>query len=199
MLGQLSAKYESSGDPGAIGRNEGDAGGASYGAYQFATNAGVPEVFVGWLAEQGYWGAAVLVQAGEPGTEGFDAAWRQVATADAAGFLAAQHGYVEQAYYEPARAALLETGLDVDARSGALRQVVWSAAVQYGPGYVGELFCTAAALAGEEPDRVDDATMIANVYAVRASDEWTAGSPVLRPALRARFAEECREALEMMG
>lgn len=199
MLGQLSAKYESSGDPGAIGRNEGDAGGASYGAYQFATNAGIPEAFLVWLEEQGYWGAEVLKQVGEPGTEVFDAAWRRVTEADAAGFLAVQNGFVEQAYYEPARAALLGMGLDVDTRAEALRQVVWSAAVQYGPGYVGELFCTAAALAGEEPDEADDATLIANVYAVRASDAWTAGSPGLRPALRARFAAECREALEMLG
>jgi len=54
MLGSLSARYESNGDPGAIGRTEGDAGGASYGAYQFATNAGVPEAFVAWLGERGY-------------------------------------------------------------------------------------------------------------------------------------------------
>lgn len=199
MLGQLSAKYESNGDAGAIGRNEGDAGGASYGAYQFATNAGVPEAFVGWLDEQGYWGAEALKQAGEPGTEGFDAAWRRVAGADAAGFLAVQHRFVEQAYFGPAKAALLAMGLDVDMRSVALGQVVWSAAVQYGSGYVGELFCTAAALAGEEPDGADDATLIANVYAVRASDAWTAGSPSLRPELRARFAAECREALGMLG
>lgn len=199
MLGKLSAKYESNGDPGAIGRNEGDAGGASYGAYQFATNAGIPEAFVGWLAEQGYWGAETLAQAGEPGTEEFGAAWRRVAEEDAAGFLAAQHGFVEQAYYGPARAALLEIGVDIDARSEALRQVVWSAAVQYGPGYAGELFCTAAALAGERPDGADDATLIVNVYAVRASDAWTAGSPGLRQALRARFAAECREALGMLG
>jgi hypothetical protein len=199
MLGTLSAKYESNGDPVAIGRNEGDAGGASYGAYQFATNAGVPEAFVGWLEEQGYWGTAALAQAGEPGTEGFDAAWRQVAEADAAVFLAMQHRYVEQVYYEPAKTALLAMGLDIDARSEAVRQVVWSAAVQYGPGYVGKLFRDAAALTSEQPDAADDATLIANVYAVRASDAWTAGSPGLRPALRARFAAECREALGMLG
>lgn len=199
MLGQLSAKYESNGDPGAIGRNAGDAGGASYGAYQFATNAGVSEAFMGWLAERGYWGAEALKQAGEPGTEEFDAAWRRVAEADTAGFMAMQHDFVQHVYYEPARVALLEIGLDIDARSEALRQVIWSAAVQYGPGYAGELFGAAAALAEEQPDGADDATLIANVYAVRASDAWTAGSPGLRPALRARFAAECREALGMLG
>jgi len=131
MLGHLSAKYESNGAAGAIGRNEGDAGGASYGA----------------------------------------------------GFLAMQHAFVREMYYEPARAALLGLGLDIDGRSAALRQVVWSAAVQYGPGWIGELFAEAAALAGKEASDLDDATLIANIYAVRASDGWTAGSPSLRPSL----------------
>jgi hypothetical protein len=99
MLGTLSAKYESNGDPGAIGRNEGDAGGASYGAYQFATNAGVPEGFVAWLGERGYRGAEGLARAGAPGTEGFDAAWREAAAADPEGFAAMQRGFVEEVYY----------------------------------------------------------------------------------------------------
>lgn len=199
MLGSLSARYESNGDPGAVGRTEGDAGGASYGAYQFATNAGVPEEFVAWLGERGYPGAERLALAGAPGTEGFDAAWREVAAADPDGFGAMQHGFVREEYYEPAARSLGRMDVDVDGRSEALRQVVWSAAVQYGPGCVGELFREAGWLAGGEAATLDDATLIANVYAVRASDEWTAGSPRLRPGLRARFAAECREALGMMG
>lgn len=196
--GVLSARYESNGDAGAIGRNEGDAGGASYGAYQFATNAGVPQAFAAWLEEQGYAGATVLKAAGEPGSAWFDAAWRRVAEEDAAGFYAMQHEFVRQAYYEPARAALLGMNIDLEERSEALGQMVWSAAVQYGPGWVTELFREAAALAGSTAAEADDATLIANIYAVRASDGWTAGSPGLRPALRARFAAECREALGML-
>ena len=201
MLGSLSARYESNGDPGAIGRTEGDAGGASYGAYQFATNAGVPGEFVAWLAERGYRGAVALAAAGEPGAAEFDAAWGEAAAADPEGFGAVQRGFVEAEYYEPAAESLGRMGLDVGRRSEALRQVVWSAAVQYGPGCVAELFQEAAWLAGADAraEELDDATLIANVYAVRASDEWTAGSPRLRPGLRARFAAECREALGMLG
>lgn len=201
MLGDLSARYESSGDAGAIGRCEGDAGGASYGAFQFAANAGVPGAFVAWLGEQGYPGAETLAGAGAPGTEGFDAAWRAAAEADPEGFAALQRMFVQEEYYEPAVARLRSMGVDAGRRSETLRQVVWSAAVQYGPGCVDELFREAVWLAGTEAtaDTLDDATLIANVYAVRASDEWMAGSPRLRPGLRARFAAECREALAMLG
>jgi hypothetical protein len=198
MLGSMSARYESNGDAGAIGRNAGDAGGASYGAYQFAANVGVPEDFVEWLGEEGYEGASVLRRAGEPGTAEFDEAWQQVAAADPTGFYSMQHRYVEVMYYQPAKAALLDAGVDIGSRSAALRQVAWSAAVQYGSGYVAELFQSAAGLVDATPAELDDGTLIECIYAVRASDEWTAGSPGLRPGLRARFAEECREALGML-
>jgi len=39
MLGDLSAKYESSGDPGSVSSGYQDPGGKSYGAYQLSSNA----------------------------------------------------------------------------------------------------------------------------------------------------------------
>jgi len=195
-LGDLSAKYESNGDPGAVADNPGDAGGASYGAYQFATSAGVPQVFVAWLAKQGYRLAQTLGNAGEPGTPEFNKAWQQVAAEDHDGFLEIQRLYVQQKYYDPAVTALSDSGFKVDGRSEALRQVIWSAAVQYGPRWVAELFKEAA---DGDPNLCDDATLISKIYQVRASDDWTSGSPDLRPSLRARFASECNDALAMLA
>ncbi|MDR3563280.1 MAG: hypothetical protein P4N41_16670 [Negativicutes bacterium] len=202
-LGDLSARYESNGDPGAVADNPGDAGGASYGAYQFATSAGVPQAFVVWLSGQGYGPAAVLAGAGEPGTAEFNAAWEQVADGDREGFLEQQRRYVELQYYHPAKEGLLGLYYDLTKHAEAVCQVVWSAAVQYGPGYVGELFQAACTQLGyDNLSYVDasnfDADIIRAVYAVRATDEWTDGSPDLRPALRARFAAECADALAML-
>lgn len=194
-LGDLSAQYESNGDPGAISDAAGDAGGTSYGAYQFAANAGVPQDFIKWLSEQGYGPAAVLAEAGEAGTAAFNEAWRQAADSDPEGFLAMQHDYVRQQYYEPAVQLLRSVGFDADGRSAAIREVIWSAAVQYGPYWITDLFQEAA---GPELTVMDDVTLIQNIYAVRASDEWTGGSPALRPGLRARFAAECDQALAML-
>jgi len=184
LLGTLSAKYESNGDPGAISYTAGDAGGPSYGAYQFATNAGTPQDFCMWLG----------VDWGTPGTPEVDANWPAAAQPDPEGFLAAQHSYVKAVYFDTAAVLLAGIGVDLSQRSEALSQVVWSAAVQYGPGYIVELFLTAA---GGDPNAIDDRTLISNIYAVRASDEWTGGSPRLRPGLRARFNAECQEALAM--
>ena len=55
MLGDLSKKYESSGDCGTISSGYGDAGGKSYGMYQFASNMGVADKYVKWLQDNGYW------------------------------------------------------------------------------------------------------------------------------------------------
>ena len=45
LLGSISQQYESNGDPGRVSSGDGDLGGASYGAYQFAGNMDVPLTF----------------------------------------------------------------------------------------------------------------------------------------------------------
>ena len=48
MLGDLSAKYESSGSPATISSGEGDPGGKSYGRYQLASRMGSVRSFLDW-------------------------------------------------------------------------------------------------------------------------------------------------------
>ena len=47
-LGDLSAAYESNGNPGCVSTGAGDLGGISYGAYQLASNAGSVDAFIQW-------------------------------------------------------------------------------------------------------------------------------------------------------
>ena len=49
MLGDLSAKYESSGDPGSVSSGYQDPGGKSYGAYQLSSNAKSLQSFLNWM------------------------------------------------------------------------------------------------------------------------------------------------------
>ena len=203
MLGELSAKYESNSDPGIISNGEGDAGGISYGAFQFASNTGSVQSFVAWLQEQKYPWAGVLAQ-NDVNSLMFKAMWQKIAQEDTEGFLDMQCRYTALSYYYPAKALLAEAYYNLDLHSEAIRQVVYSAAVQYGAGYIVELFETACHNLGYgNLSYVDsptfDADIIKAVYDVRASDEWTAGSPDLRPGLRQRFADECQDALAMLG
>ena len=47
LLGTLSQRFEASG-PGVISSGSGDAGGKSYGAYQFSSRSDIPRAFFRW-------------------------------------------------------------------------------------------------------------------------------------------------------
>ena len=143
LLGTLSKKYEAS-SPGTISSGSGDAGGKSYGSYQFSSGSDIPKKFFEWcqasddtyyqsigdrLSEAYYDGGAGY------GTN-FDAAWKALAKENAAGFEQAQRNYVRLRYYDPivTRVEKDFPGFDMDNYSIALRNVLWSRAVQLGVG-----------------------------------------------------------------
>ena len=52
-IGTLSSRYEARGGVGTISTGSGDSGGKSYGAYQFASNYGIPKNFFNWCISSG--------------------------------------------------------------------------------------------------------------------------------------------------
>ena len=140
LLGSVTAKYESNGNPGAISSGN-DAGGVSFGAYQFASRAGVPLTFANWCINTG--------KAPETGSrliyaydtdngygEAFKAEWRALAAEDSDGFLAVQHAFVKATYYDAivSRVEKNVAGFDIDTYGIALKNVFWSRSVQHGVG-----------------------------------------------------------------
>lgn len=203
MLGDLSAQYESNGDPGAISSGWGDAGGKSYGCYQLSSNAGSLHSFIQYLKDirhtygQGLGNLA-------PCSPDFDHLWREIAEVDGNTFKHLQHDYIKSAYYTPAIAALKKRYFNIEKHHEVMRDVVWSRAVQYGAGNIVEMFEAAARGLGYEnlsyvDDAYFDANMIRSIYLdVCRSEEWTNGSPALREGLYMRFENECAEALARM-
>lgn len=142
MLGQLCRKYES-GDPGSISSGEGDAGGKSYGAYQFSSAYDKPRDFFRWCQDSNSYtyrefGNRLSDAYAEDGGYGaaFDKTWKALARENYEGFFRAQQTYVGMNYYEPTVAALERDipGFDMSNYSIALRNVIWSRAVQLGQG-----------------------------------------------------------------
>ena len=203
MLGMLAAKYASNTDPGAISVGMGNSSGTLYGAYQFAACAGVPLEFILWLGRNEYPYADSLMEA-VPGTALFNRRWCQVAAVDPVGFLAMQEHYAKQVFYEPAIFFLEANAYHANLHEEALRQVIFSAAVQYGSFYVPELFFTAcvrlgyASLACVDTPEADRA-MIEAVYTERSLEAWMGDHQTERKRLRKRFAAECREAVDMLS
>ena len=139
ILGSLSARYESNGNPATIG-NSGDIGGTSYGAYQFASAYGVPMHFANWCVSSGQ-GVnvgnrlqAAYAADGNTYSTNFNNTWRAIAAEDAYGFLLLQHNYTKATIYDPmvSRVESAFFGMRVSDYSYALQNVIWSRAVQHG-------------------------------------------------------------------
>lgn len=141
LLGTVSAQYESNGDPGLISGGSGDLGGASYGAYQFASSYNIPHTFAQWCVSSGNnktVGNTLLAAYEKDGNKlgtNFNAAWKKIAADDKNGFLKLQRLYVKAKYYDPAVTALKTNfNLDVSLYGIAFKNAVWSRTLQHGLG-----------------------------------------------------------------
>lgn len=129
--------------PGVISSGAGDAGGKSYGAYQFSSRSDIPRAFFRWCQSSsdtyyrsiGNRLAAAYEADGGYGSN-FDATWRALANEDSDGFMRVQRNYVRRSYYDPIVRSIESAvpGFDMDNYSIALRNVFWSRAVQHGVG-----------------------------------------------------------------
>lgn len=206
MLGELSSKYESNGNIGCISDGYGDPGGKSYGEYQLSSNAGSLQAFVNWCQSQGYWFGDKLASH-ELCSDDFDQAWRDLAEQHQGEFGQAQHDYIKYAYYDPAVQTLAENYFHIENHAEVMKDVVWSRAVQYGPGNILDMFteaCQTMYNANAEDysgypnlSYIDaqqfDYDFIVAVYKVCKTPEWNSTS--LRESLNLRFDSECQDAL----
>ena len=201
-LGSLSAKYETSGrGPGTVSTGSGDPGGVSYGSYQMATKTGTVKMFV--TQADFRWNADFkdLI----PGTAAFTAKWKQIAIAEPVAFQATQHEFIKRTHYDPLVTNILnEKSLDVNKRSRALQDAVWSTSVQHG----GASPIVHNALEKIDPDqsREDfDETLIRAIYAERGRRRadgklaWFSKSSLrVQAGVAKRFQNELKDALEML-
>lgn len=202
-LGELSAKYETGGrGPGTVSTGVGDPGGVSYGSYQMASKMGVPTRFVTqsgfpWLAD---------FQNLKAGTAPFTACWKRIAAAERDAFQRAQHAFIKKSHYDLLAAKVLkEDGLDVNTRSRALQDVIWSTAVQHG----GATPIIHRALANVSVPKTDpgyDEEAIRAIYAERGKKKadgnlayFSKSAPGVQKGVARRFRDECQDALAMLA
>jgi len=105
---------------------------------------------------------------------------------------------VKTFFRKPAVAAIAErTGLDPKQLSPAMREVIWSTAVQHGPAGAARLFDRANSLSGEQDDPAYERKLINNVYKLRAG-QFGSSSTQVQAAVQNRFREERLLALNML-
>jgi LysM repeat protein len=203
LLGTLSAKYETGGrGPGTVSTGSGDPGGVSYGSYQMATKTGTVARFVTqagfiWLADFRNLTA---------GTAPFTACWKRIAAQQTDAFQKAQHEFIKKSHYDLLAAKIRnDDGLDVNTRSRALQDVIWSTAVQHGGGTP----IVHRAIAKVTVPRTDpsfDEQLIRAVYAERGRKKpdgnlayFSKSSPSVQKSVANRFKNECQDALAMLA
>ena len=203
MLGELSAKYETGGrGPGTVSTGAGDPGGVSYGSYQMASKMGVPTRFVSqsgfpWLSD--FKGLAA-------GTAQFTACWKRIAAAETDAFQRAQHAFIKKSHYDLLAAKVLnDDGLDVNTRSRALQDVIWSTAVQHG-GATPIIHRALANVSSAKTDPSYDEKVICAIYGERGRKKadgnlayFSKSSPSVQKGVANRFKSELQDALAMLA
>jgi murein DD-endopeptidase MepM/ murein hydrolase activator NlpD len=202
-LGALSAKYETGGrGPGVVSTGAGDPGGVSYGSYQMASKMGVVQQFVGQAGFQ--W--AKDFQGLTAGTAPFTACWKRIAADQTDDFQKAQHAFIKKTHYDLLAAKILaDDKLDVNTRSAALRDVVWSTAVQHGPAS-SIVHRACATLNCPTSDPTYDKQLICAIYAERGRKKpdgnlayFSRSSPSVQAGVARRFQNEQQDALAMLA
>ena len=198
MLGSISAKYESNGNPGAIGNDS--TGGYSYGSYQIATKTGTFDDFLDFL-EDNYpdqfnaLDAAGGSDAATAGTPQFKDAFKNLAKNDPK-FGIAQHEFIKSTHYDPACNTIAGTlNFDVNTRSKAMMDAIWSCSVQNGPS--GCCRVLKNALNGQDPNSMTDPQIIQLFYAERGKTDkyFPHSTSGVQASVRNRMVNESRDAI----
>ncbi len=203
-LGDLSMIFETGTRPGqeakaaaTVSTGSGDPGGVSYGAYQLASSERGGRRVQAFLEGEGApWAPRFDGQEATARDGAFADTWRSVATEDPAGFFDAQHRFIERTHYQPVVDGVARTtGLDVDTRSGAVRNAVWSMAVQHhgAPRLVAQAIQDVSGKM-DPSDPGFDRALINRLYDVREAYVRNLG----QPGLLKRYRQERAAALRML-
>ena len=202
-LGILSAKYETGGrGPGTVSSGVGDPGGVSYGSYQMATKTGTVQRFV---AQSDFpWNQHF--RSLTAGTPDFSACWKRIAADQTDDFQKSQHEFIKRTHYDLLVAKVLnDIAVDMNTRTTTLQNVVWSTAVQHGPGtpIVGRA-CATLSCKPEDPQY--DEQLIRAIYAERGRRKpdgnlayFGKSSPSVQQGVANRFKNELADALAMLA
>ncbi len=197
--GILSATYESGSSIDAIGYD--GKGGTSYGKYQIASGVGTMGRFMDFLRTKAPEMATRLEKAGPANTGGRQggmvAEWKRIAAESPKHFEALQQEFIRNTHYDPAlKSVTLSTGEDLSKRSQAVREVLWSTAVQHGPHGASEIFSQAIDKLDAKHLAKNDKALIEEVYSQRMTQ--FGGSGRTRSAVASRLADEKESALAML-
>lgn len=183
-LGSLSERFESGGNPGAIGYDS--TGGYSYGTYQLAHNNAQ-----NFINQSEYAGDFSGIAFNSPQ---YRAKWQEIAKEDPQGFAAAQKDYIKRTHFDPQMKRIADAGIDVTRLNPVVLDAIWSTAVQHGPST--QIVVNALKNAGPNP-----ADQIKAIYTTRWSggQNFASSTPQVQSAVKNRLKSELKLALQRLN
>jgi len=209
-LGALAAMFESGGKGiAAIGYDR--TGGTSYGKFQISSRAGTMNRFLSYLSEQEPAMADRLRKSGPANTGslrgGMPAEWAKIAAESPERFEQLQTEFIKKDHYQPAREKIREmTGLDIEASKPALREALFSTAVQHGASGAARIFNEAidkflsrpeAGQAAQIGSKSFEQSLVSEVYNKR-SHQFGGSTAAVRQSVRGRLNQEKDMVLAML-
>lgn len=209
-FGALSGLFESGG-AGSMAIGYDATGGTSYGKYQIASKTGTFDEFMKFLTREAP-DIAEKLKTGGPANTGsrsgkMPGVWREVAAEQPERFEALQHDFIKNNHFDPAMRKLSErTGVDENALSPVLKDVLFSTAVQHGAAAAGRIMDRALKAVGLDKFASEDSKVaqkaerevIRQVYDMR-STQFGSSTSAVRSAVQNRLKSEMSAALNMLG
>ena len=206
-LGALAAQFES-GEKGSEAIGFDRTGGTSYGKFQISSRAGTMNRFLNFLAERDPAIADRLRRSGPANTGSthgrMPAEWVKIATEDPAKFERLQTEFIKKDHYQPAREKILsQTGVDIDTAKPALREALFSTAVQHGAGGAARIFNAAIdkflhRSSSAQGVKNFEQAVVSEVYTKR-QNQFGSSSGAVRASVRGRLNQEKNMVLAMLG
>lgn len=209
-LGKTSEKYESGGrGPGVIndynGKAAGDYGGASYGCYQLASYlppllqngksrpSAANSPLVRYIRESRFKNKLLGLK---PATSEFDAAWKSIAQEHPEEFRLDQHDYIKKNYFDVLMSNLKRCGVDLSGYGPAVQDLIWSTAVQLGPGKT-EVFVTP--LKGKSNlSEADIVSMVSDYKLSKVPTLFASSNDSIKQGVTKRYASEKQDLLKII-
>ncbi|MDQ7834106.1 MAG: hypothetical protein RDU24_01880 [Humidesulfovibrio sp.] len=209
-LGSIAALFES-GDKGVAAIGYDRTGGTSYGKFQISSRAGTMSRFLNFLSEQDPAMAERLRKAGPANTGstkgGMPAEWAKIAAESPERFERLQTEFIKKDHYQPAREKIREmTGVDIEASKPALREALFSTAVQHGASGAARIFNEAidkflkkpeAAQAVAAEGKSFEQALVSEVYNKR-QNQFGGSTEAVRQSVRGRLKQEKDMVLAML-
>ena len=198
-LGSVSAAFESGKrGVGTISTGKGDKGGVSYGKHQLSSKAGTMSSFLRSEDGQAYYND---FRGLAPGSKEFNDKYTEVAKRDGEGFEKAQQKFVKKTHYDPvAQWFSKQYDVDLDQRSRALKEAIYSVSVQYGLGTAKSVL--GDAFGNRDITKMDDAELIDRIQETRAStveDRFKSSSRDTKDGIYKRAGTEKAALLKMLN